>query len=120
LGTFSLLQEMPESKIYADAVKYVTKAMETESIVCGSVLAAIEGKFGNDHTYTETRTEGSELFINPLMSLCWCFDLPLVANNILYLDEIKQTDDYLDVMAVVRKVRESRKKTSRKGKYIPV
>jgi len=80
LGTFSLLQEMPEIKVYSDAVKYVTSNM-SQSIVCGSVLAAIEGKFGDNHTYTETRTRNSRLFINPLMSLFWCFELDCVAKK---------------------------------------
>jgi len=119
LGTFSLLQEMPECKVYADVVKYVFINMNFESIVCGSVLGALEGKFGNDHTYTGTRTKGSELFINPLMSLCWCFDLPSVAKNVMYLDEIKKTNSWMDVSNTVRKFR-SNIKRNRSGKVLPV
>jgi len=120
LGTFSLQQEMPECKTYADAIKYVFTNMNFESIVCGSVLGAIEGDFGNDHKYTSTRTAGTELFINPLMSLCWCFDLPCVASRILYLEEIKNTDNYYDIIEVIDKFRSSIKNNLRTAKYLPV
>jgi hypothetical protein len=45
------------------------------------------------------RTEGSRLWINPLMALCWTFRLEAVARRILYLDAVKQTEDYGDLCA---------------------
>ena len=41
----------------------------------------VEGRYGDYHA--TDRTAGSVLWINPLMSLCWCFDLGAVGEQIL-------------------------------------
>ncbi|ODT74209.1 hypothetical protein ABS71_05945 [bacterium SCN 62-11] len=60
---------------------------ERPSIVNGSILSATEGEFGDVHS--TSRTRGSELFINPLMSLYWGFDLAKVAERNLYLPRLR-------------------------------
>lgn len=59
------------------------------SIVHGSVAAAVQGEFG-DVRFTE-RTRGSELFVNPLMALYFCVDLPALARANLYIDRLEDT-----------------------------
>ena len=69
LGTAALLSGMPEADAYRDAVKHaMDQARYSSSIVNLSILSAIEGDFGDVHR--TKRTSNSELFINPLMSLC--------------------------------------------------
>jgi len=75
------------------------------SIVNGSIASAIEGRFGNHHRMT--RTHGSELFINPLMSVLWMFDLAAVARRLLYLDALTSTQTIWDVQAAIEAFRES-------------
>jgi hypothetical protein len=69
------------------------------SIVSSSILSALAGHYGDYHATPRTRE--SKLWINPLMSLYWCFRLTPVAQRILYLAEMKQTDDYMDVMFLI-------------------
>jgi hypothetical protein len=93
LGAFSLTLEMPEVQKFVEATEYVQKKTPgRESIVCSSIISAIEGRFGDFHRHG--RTQGSELFINPLMSLYWCFRLEQVANRILYLEGMREISSY--------------------------
>ncbi|MBD1849870.1 DUF1152 domain-containing protein [Leptolyngbya sp. FACHB-711] len=118
LGTFSLLQEMPEVQQYRQASEYVFQAMpEHVSIVTSSILSALAGHYGDYHA--TARTQGSKLWINPLMSLYWCFRLPQVASRILYLDAIKQTDSYTDVLFLIEGIQSGRR-TVRRWEDIPV
>lgn len=106
LGVWSLMPEMPEVQLCRKATESVHRAMSHHpSIVNSSILSAIEGQFGDYHA--TRRTEGSELFINPLMTLYWAFQLDPVARRILYLEEMLQTQSYLDVQQVIRVFRGS-------------
>jgi hypothetical protein len=100
LGAFSLLPEMPEFKAFAEAVEYICSRMPGhESIVATSVVAAGEGRFGDYHA--TARTSGSRLFINPLMSMYWCFDLDGVAKRCLYMDLLANTYNQWDMIRVI-------------------
>jgi hypothetical protein len=100
LGAFSLVREMPEVQRYAEAVQAVHEGMpDHPSIVCSSILSALDGQYGDCHR--TTRTQGSTLWINPLMALYWCFRLGPVARRILYLDAVRQTQSQWDVMEAI-------------------
>jgi hypothetical protein len=102
LGAWSLTREMDEFQLYQEAYNFVVSRMPHHpSIVCSSVISAIEGRFG-DHHATD-RTRGWPLFINPLMSLYWTFDLNAVARRNLYLTEIRDTELFDELhRAIVR------------------
>ncbi|MDT0469843.1 DUF1152 domain-containing protein [Streptomyces gibsoniae] len=90
LGAFSLPRESHEGAAYLDAVTHAQRCHASHpSIVHGSVAAAVRGEFG-DVRFTE-RTRGSELFVNPLMALYFCVDLPVLARANLYLDRLEGT-----------------------------
>jgi hypothetical protein len=107
LGAFSLLPELPEQQLYREATEAVMAAMppHNASIVCTSILDAIEGHYGDHHS--TLLTTGSELWINPLMSLYWCFRLPAVAQRLLYLDALRETEDHVAVCRVIEEFRAS-------------
>lgn len=86
LGAWSLMDSTPEFRLLQEAYEY-TSRIQRSSIVNSSIIAAVEGRFGNYHS--TARTEGSELFISPLMSLYWAFHLDHVARRNLYLDQIR-------------------------------
>jgi hypothetical protein len=91
---------MPEVQKYIQATEFVFEAMPHHpSIVSASVLSALEGHYGDHHR--TTRTQGSTLWINPLMTLYWCFHLGPVARRILYLDDVKQTQTCWDVIEAI-------------------
>lgn len=119
LGAWSLLGDMPEVRAYQSAADYVhTKMFNHPSIVNSSVLSAVDGQFGNYHaTY---RTEGSELFINPLMSLYWAFQLDAVASRNLYLDRIGETEDYAQVALEIMKFRALTQSSQREWVSLPM
>jgi hypothetical protein len=96
LGATALLQRMPEVRLYLDAINAAdVTTSRRPSIVNGSIVSAIEGRFGDYHR--NPRTQGSTLFINPLMSLLWAFDLAAVARRNLYLERLADTETSWDV-----------------------
>jgi len=96
LGATALLERMPEVRLYLEAVNAAEMTTwRHPSIVNGSIVSAIEGRFGDYHR--NPRTQGSTLFINPLMSLLWAFDLAAVARRNLYLERLADTETGWDV-----------------------
>lgn len=118
LGMLSLTKDMPEVKKYQEASEYVFKAMPKDiSIVTSSILSAIAGNYGDHHV--TPRTQNSELWINPLMAVYWCFHLQQIAERLLYGEELKSTQTFSDVMEVIKNFRRSCKNI-RPRKDIPV
>ena len=104
LGTWSLMNEAPETHFYRDASEFVFRKMANHpSIVNSSILSAVEGHFGDYHV--TARTQGSRLFINPLMGLYWTFDLPAVSARVRYPRAIEQTQSAREIMRVVEQFR---------------
>lgn len=90
LGLFQLTKEMTEAEKYMDAVDFSNKNMSSRpSIVANSIKSALEGEYGDYHA--TPRTQGSKLWINPLMSIYWCFNLQALAKKVHYLDRVKDT-----------------------------
>jgi hypothetical protein len=114
LGAIALLKTMPEVALYLAAVEDAEAATPRRpSIVNGSIASAIEGRFG-DHQRTH-RTNGSALFINPLMSLLWAFDLAAVARRCLYLDRLKDTRTIWDVQGAIEAFRDETRPRPRRA-----
>ncbi|MGW7402791.1 DUF1152 domain-containing protein [Streptomyces sp. NPDC054833] len=105
LGAFSLPRESREGALYLDAVAHAQQAtVSRPSIVQGSVAAAVRGDFG-DVRFTE-RTRNSELFVNPLMALYFCVDLPGLARRNLYLDRLAKTSLMRQISTVIAEFRD--------------
>jgi hypothetical protein len=107
LGVTALLESMPEVARYKDAVSFVCERMpRAPSIVSLSVVSALEGEYGDVHR--TVRTQGSTLWINPLMSMYWAFDLSAVARRCLYLEALADTRTPWEMSEVIEKFREER------------
>ena len=118
LGAWSLLHDSPEFAYYRDACEYTfARLPQQPSIVSTSIISAVNGAFGNVHT--TKRTEGSELFINPLMSLFWTFRLQPVARRNLYLNAIRDTDSFEEISLIIENFRD-RLPTLRPRTIIPL
>src|ERR1700751_2757113 len=115
LGATALLKRMPEVRLYLEAVNDANMTTSHPSIVNGSIVSAIEGCFGDYHR--NLWTWGSTLFINPLMSLLWTFDLAAVARRNLYLEGLADTETSWDVHVVIGRFRETAHR--RQGETIP-
>lgn len=104
LGAFSLLPEMPEARLFVEAVDYASAAMPgSPSVVSNSIASALEGHFGDHHR--TWRTKGAKLFISALMSMYWSYDVDAVCRRCLYLEELLRTKSYGDVDRVVQEFR---------------
>jgi hypothetical protein len=100
LGAWSLTPDMPDVQRYLECVEYVQERTPgRESIVCASITSAIEGHYGDHHRLPRTRNTGSTLWINPLMSLYWAFDLPTVADRVIYRDLVSDTQTFGELCA---------------------
>lgn len=100
LGAFSVPRNSPEGALFLDAVDHAAAATpERPSIVNGSIAAAIRGEFGD--VRLGDRTGNSELFINPLMSLYFVFELDAVAQNCRYLPLLEATETSWQVAAAI-------------------
>lgn len=117
LGSWSLAREMEEFQLYREAFEFVSNRMSNEaSIVNSSIISAVNGWFGNEHA--TRKTEGSELFINPLMAQYWAFNLDHVARRNLYLDRIRKTTSYGELTVAIETFRAGISKV-RQWKDIP-
>lgn len=117
LGVTALLQGMPEVDRYREAVLFSSEEMARRpSIVSLSVVGAIDGDYGDKHR--TSRTQGSRLWINPLMSLYWAFDLEAVARRCLYLDLLRDTNTSWEMGSRIEAFRKQH--PSRPWEAIPV
>jgi hypothetical protein len=118
LGQWQLTQAMPEAQQFLAALKHANAALPDQpSIVCNSIAAALEGEYGNHH-FTQ-RTEGSHLWINPLMASYWAFDLRAVVKQMTYWDAIKDTTTAHELSGKLADYRD-RLKIKRRSQRIPI
>lgn len=113
LGVVALLPTQKEFLLYKSCCDYAFKRMQT-SIVAGSILNAVEGRFG-DFSFT-SRVAGG-LFLNPLMSLMFAFRLEGLARLHLFANDPKMiatqtSSDVWDVLKAGREKMKIRKKSS--------
>jgi hypothetical protein len=108
LGALSLTRNMPEVRKFEGATEYVqAHTPGRESVVCASILSALVGRYGNYHRLERTEKSGSTLWINPLMSLYWFFDLDAVAKRVLYKDLLRGTESLAEINARIEAFRKS-------------
>jgi hypothetical protein len=70
-------------------------------------LAAVAGTaVATGDVALDGRTDGSPLFVNPLMAMYFTFDLPGLAAHSLYLDRIRATDHMLEVSHIIERFRD--------------
>lgn len=105
LGALSLLRSMPAVARYVEACTAVRRAMREDvaSIVSSSILSALEGRFGAYHS--TQLTGGNTLWVNPLMTFYWCFDLTALAERVFYLQDILNTETYDDMLRAIEAFR---------------
>jgi hypothetical protein len=104
LGCFALTNQMTEGQALVELVNYANQKMpHSPSIVCNSVVSAIEGHFGDYHA--TRRTGNNELFINPLMNMYWVFELAAIAQKNQFLAAIMNTKSFDDIRFIIEAYR---------------
>lgn len=106
-GSCSLTRKMDGYQRYEQAVLYVQgQDRQDPSVINSSVLSAVNGKYGNHHL--TDKTQGSKLWISPLMSIYWFFDLPtVVQRNVLY-PNLRYTDTITEAYRGLLQARKNR------------
>lgn len=118
LGLFQILKEMDEAQKYLQAIEFVNVRMnKQQSIVSNSIASALEGNYGDYHK--TSRTPGSKLWINPLMTIYWCFQLRSVIKEIKYYDYIRDVNSAAEFNSQLYTYRRSLDKV-REKKQIPI
>ncbi len=118
LGCFHLLPFMLEAQKYKSAVDYANMRMpDFKSIVANSVVSALEGEYGDYHR--THRTNGSELWINPLMTIYWNFTVESVVSNLLYYRKIARTERFVETAHEIFEFKKNREKV-REYKQLPI
>lgn len=116
---FQLTKSMEEYKKYADAVKHANMQMAgMESIVSNSIVSAVAGNYGNYHV--SERTAGSELWINPLMTIYWCFDLRSVIEKNKYYHLVKDTNNMGQLNTALSEYRRGLNEKYRDNRGLPI
>jgi hypothetical protein len=106
LGNGSLVAQSRSYELYEQAVTFAhNQPGQQPSVINASIVSSVRGHFGDYHA-TE-RTKGSKLWISPLMSLYWFFDLHTVAKQNLFLEPLRETITDQDVAAVIYDARDS-------------
>ncbi|MEV0462729.1 DUF1152 domain-containing protein [Nocardia tengchongensis] len=106
-GVFALTPGIRAVDEWLDAVAHVQRHTPgRESIVCASITDAARGEFGDHRSVPRTRDAEDELFINPLMSMVWGFDLDAVAGRVLYRKEIEDAATPYEVAAAIEAFRD--------------
>ncbi len=118
LGAIALTLDMPEVQLYREAVLHASaRSSDHISIVNTSIVSALEGRFG-DHQVTP-RTSKSELFINPLMSMMWCFRLKHLARLVGYLDGATHIESFNDFARHIESFQNSTR-NPRQRRHLPI
>lgn len=100
LGAQALTNDSAEGQGFLELVAYLNQRMAFhESIVTNSIASAMQGEFG-DHQVSR-RTQGSALFINPLMSLGWYFRLGGLVARMQFADKIEASQTMKEVAQAV-------------------
>ncbi len=101
LGCVSVSRGTEEGDAMLDAIGFLNARQPGhQSIVANSIASAMRGEFGDCHG--TRRTAGSELFVNALMFLYWCYDLAAVARNMGFYHAIADTRTFRDVENAIR------------------
>jgi len=100
-----LSPDMTEMTRFVEATEFVFYEMRGyESVICSSIISALEGYFGDHHR--TRRTIGTELWINPLMLLYMAFDVAKVADNILYFSDLSDCQSIEQVRTIISQFRD--------------
>jgi len=118
LGVRALLPQSQEGIWLKDCVHYIHEEMGSEwnSHMVGSLVAAMEGRFGEQRL--THRCEVHPIWVSPLTLLYWFFELPALAEARPYLAQALQTDSLGQLHELIQAYRQQQPPTPRRD--IPI
>jgi hypothetical protein len=113
-GSCALLPQMPVFKLYEEAAHYVfTLPNHKLSHIHPRIIPAVWGEFDNFNWLDDPRQP--HIFVSPLMSLYWCFDVEAVRRRSLLADIL---EDEVSVTEAIRRFTIWYSSNRRKGNII--
>lgn len=105
-GVTALTRHSSIGDSFINAVEFVNRRLppEKHSVIAGSVVEALKGRFG--FTSFSVKTQSSPVWLSPLTSLYWFFDLDAVAKAKPYLKEVLETESVIDVANAIERTRQ--------------
>lgn len=100
LGTMGLPGGTDAGIAYREAVEHVFAHQRGQKLshVQSVILAALRGEFGGD---------GADVWVSPLTSLYWFFDLAAVARTHVFLPHLAATETLFELTAAIRECRKA-------------
>jgi hypothetical protein len=112
LGSYSVVSATKSADTFLELVDYANRRQpQYPSIVCNSIASALRGDFGNYHA--TSRTLGTELFINPLMSQYWTFSANKVVKHMAFAQDLAQTTTFEQASQAIEFHRDKRERRQR-------
>lgn len=100
LGSFSLTQEMPEFYKYVNACESAWAEGRRKSHVQTKIISAVLGNFGDENHYAGVDPQLAHgidsVFISPLSSIFWMFDMRGIVEKNPYLDVLAKGNTFAD------------------------
>jgi hypothetical protein len=97
LGACALTKVMPEYRAYEEAVLMAhEQKYQDPSVINASIVSAVRGEYGDYHLVEKTR--GSRLWISPLMTLYWFYDVPAVVARHAILPALEASVTFSDAV----------------------
>lgn len=105
LGVSALTRRSSTGESFIKAVEFVNKHLppEKHSVIAGSVVEALKGRFGPSSFNAKTKC--SPVWLSALTFLYWFFDLDAVAKAKPYLHEVLETEAVVDVSDAIERTR---------------
>jgi hypothetical protein len=107
MGSISLEKDSESHEFYKECLEHIYRMQSFRSVLSGSILASIQGCYGNDFIpeLMGNRVHPGGLFIWPLMSILWAFDVNIVARRSLIVNWIKDCRTSTDSNIIFNKKR---------------
>ena len=104
-GTCSLVRQDPLTKRFDDCIQYTYSRLDgnKHSNILSSIRASYNGSFGD--TAVTQKVDFSPIWISPLTSIYWFFDLDAVARMKLFYENVLETTNVMMVAQEIEKVR---------------
>ncbi len=118
LGVSSLLKNDKTGEDFIEGANYIFNHMapEARSTIVSSIINAMKGSFGDREVNLKTRN--SPVWLSPLTTFYWFFELPAVAKMKIFYEEVLNTDSVSDVSEIIHKLHSSY--DNKKRRNIPV
>jgi hypothetical protein len=112
-GSFSLTNNMSEFFLYLNTCEQAWENGKRKSHIQTKIISAVTGRFGGNNVYSDVDARVAEstgrVFISPLSSIFWMYDLDIVIRENLLVPYLKKGTTFVDSKILLRQFMEEHK-----------